>query len=496
MPPEVLAAKVDTLETENAQLHEEVIRLKSQLDWFRRNFVGTGKSETLNALQTRLGLGDIDGEDEPASEAKQQIHYERNKAKKQPRCRCSTEEHFEKLPVMETVERIPEEVTANPEAYERISEERSFEVDITPPKLFKREIVRPKYKRIGQRGTPPVIAPALPRPAVCSYASAGLMAYVVWSKYLHHLPLYRQEKMSAHWGARLSRKSMADWVAYVAEWFEPIYGRMREQLTSGDYIQADETPVRFMDPDQKTGKTQQGYLWVIGKPGSDVVFDWRLTRRKEEAKSLLKGFGGVLQCDGYAAYNNVNTTRIACWAHVRRKFIEAAKEAPSVVRLILSQISSLYQWEHRWDERVTDQKRSDLRKSHFPTHLRLLRAIVLQQRKRCRPSSRLGEACTYLLGQWPALKEQENHGQCRIDNNLIENAIRPSAVGKKNFLFIGSPKAGKRSAIIYSIIVSCERHGIEPLTYMREVLGELAKLGKNSKAVDHLLPSRWSPSPQ
>ena len=494
MPPEELAAKVDTLEAEKAELELENAQLRQQVDWFKRNVFGTGKSEKLDALQTRLGI------DEPAPQQpqKQQVSYERTKAKKPRR---SAEEQFEALPVAETVELVPAQVKAQPERYKQIGEERTFEVDITPPKLFKREIVRPKFKLIDDRDAPPVIEPALPRPAVCSYASAGLMAYVVWSKYLHHLPLYRQEKMSAHWGAQLSRKSMADWVGYVADWFEPIYGRMRERLLAGEYLQADETPIRYMDPDLKKGKTTQGYLWLIGRPGSDVVFDWRLTRGHGEATTLLEGFAGLLQSDGYAAYdsfakNNETVTRIACWAHVRRKFVEAQKESPQAVGLVLRLIGSLYTMEQQWDvnEWGDPAWRSALRKRDFAPVLSLLKRVILKLRQRSRPKSALGKACGYLLGQWDALLAQIEHGQVRLDNNLIENAVRPSAIGKKNFLFIGSPDAGKRSAIIYSIIVSCERHGIDPLSYMRDVLGQMAQLGKNAKEVDHLLPSNWLPS--
>lgn len=124
-----------------------------------------------------------------------------------------------------------------------------------------------------------MLAPAPPRAIEGGYASAGLLAYIALSKYLYHLPLYRQEKMSRHWGAHISHKTMADWIEVVSEWLNPIYGRMRQNLLEGGYLQADETPVKFMDPDVKKGKTTQGYLWVIGKPGSDVVFDWRLTRK-------------------------------------------------------------------------------------------------------------------------------------------------------------------------------------------------------------------------
>ena len=176
--------------------------------------------------------------------------------------------------------------------------------------------------------------------------------------------------------------------------------------------------------------------------------------------------------------------------------IRDRKEAPQAVQFVLRLIGNLYQMERRWDENGwTDPKwRAALRRRDFTTVLSLLKKVVLKLRQRSSPKLYLGKACGYLLGQWEALIPQIQHGQVKLDNNLIENAVRPSAIGKKNYLFIGSPDAGKRSAIIYSIIVSCERHGIDPLSYMRDVLGQMPKLGKNCKQVDHLIPSNWSPA--
>lgn len=160
------------------------------------------------------------------------------------------------------------------------------------------------------------------------------------------------------------------------------------------------------------------------------------------------------------------------------------------IRLLLSQIGSLYQWERQWRGRLSPHGRSRLRKTCFATHLRIIRKAADQLAARCRPKSKSGKACQYLFGQWEALLVQLEHGESEIDNNLIENAIRPSAVGKKNFLFIGSPEAGQRSAVIYSIIVSCERHGIDPLAYMTDVLEKLPSMS-NQDDYSPLLPSNW-----
>lgn len=208
-----------------------------------------------------------------------------------------------KLPVLETVELILEEMQAESDAFGTIGEERTFEVEIIGPKLVKREFVRPKFRRKADRETAPVIAPAVPRPAAGGYASAGLIAYFVVSKCQHHLPLCRIEAMSAQWGAELNRKTMVDRVRIAADWAEPIYKLMNVDLLQGHYVQCDETPVKFIDPDEKSRGTTRGYLWVVSTPGGDVVFDWRLSRRHGELTILLNdNYTGLLQSDGYEAY--------------------------------------------------------------------------------------------------------------------------------------------------------------------------------------------------
>ena len=493
--------KVSSLEQQNAELFLENAELKNQIEWFRKHVFGTGKSEKWGALQLSLKLAEEQSQQEDDKGQTQQISYERKK----PVQRESKAEHFKNFPVAETQEILPDEVKADPDAYERIGEEETFEVDITPPKLFKRRIVRPKFRRVFNRDLPPVMAPAPKRAVNGGYASAGLLAWITLSKYVDHLPLYRQEKMSQRWGATISRKTMSDWIETVSHWFEPVYGLMRKQLLESGYVQVDETPVKFLDPDQKKGKSTQGYLWVVGKPGGNVVFDWRLSRRHDEATSLLDGFEGVLQSDGYAAYENFANERkcvmrVACFAHVRRKFVEAIKEDPPAVNLVLRLIGHLYKWERQWNEKKLNgfDQRIALRTSHSAHPLSLLKKVVLVLSQRSRPKSNLGKACTYILGQWSALVSHCLCGQTNIDNNLIvpseqrhlPNAIRPSAVGKKNFLFIGSPQAGKKTAIIYSIVVSCQRYGIDPLIYMKDLLERLPAMS-NQDDLTQLLPNKW-----
>jgi transposase len=476
-------------------LKQEVVALRAQLDWLKRQLFGPGKSETLDRLQTVLALEAAAAAEVPAKT--ETITYQRKVAAKEKRPLPA--ETFKDLPVTETIEIVPDGVKAAPELFEKISEERTFEVDIIPPQLVKRVIIRPKYRHKLNRALPPVIAAAAARPVAGGYASAGLLAWIALSKYVDHLPLYRLEKMSQRWGATLSRQTMADWIAITAEWLEPIYKTMLKRLLAGSYLQADETPVRCNDPDEKRGGTTEGWLWVISRPGDDVVFDWRLSRRHGELTSLIKGYTGILQSDGYGAYaahakTHAGITWVACWAHARRRFFEAQAEQPKAVDLILRLIGRLYRMEREWDEAgVSNDQRRELRQRHFTRRLFWLKKVVLGLRERVLPKSGLGKACDYLLAHWVPLSAHLDHGETRLDNNLIENAIRPSAIGKKNWLFIGHPDAGQRSAIIYSIVVSCQRHGKDPHAYMKDVLSRLPAMS-NHDDLTPLLPVNWQPT--
>jgi transposase len=298
-------------------------------------------------------------------------------------------------------------VQADPALYERIGEERTFEVDVTPPQLFKREIVRPKYHHRLDRSRAPLAAAAA-RPVAGGYASAGLLAWVMIAKYCDHLPLYRQEKMLARWGAKISSQTMTDWVRLAAEWLEPLYKMMQHDLLDCGYVQVDETPARCNDPDLRDGKTTPGWLWVISQPGGDVVFDWRLSRREDELTSLLDDYRGISQSDAYAAYPafvraNEDVAWAGCWAHARRKFFEALNDAPKAAQWVLRLIGQPYVLEHQWDEQDVGDKRAALRTQHFARPLYWLQRVALRMKTRVLPKSALGQACTYLLNQWAPL---------------------------------------------------------------------------------------------
>ncbi len=485
MPP------AEQMYAELLQVRAELAALRQENKWLKGQLFGPGKGEKLDRLQGQLALGETSTKEVAKV---QEVKYERVVREKRP----VPAEVFKDLPVVETVTIEPEEVKAEPELWERIGEEKTFEVDVISPKLVKREIIRPKYRHRLDRSLPPVVAEAPARAVMGGYASAGLLAWIALSKYVDHQPLYRLEKQSERWGARIPRQSMADWVRMSAEWLEPIYRRMSDRLLSGDYLQVDETPVRCSDPDEKNGGTTEGWLWVMSRPGEDVVFDWRLSRRHGELTQLIEGFKGYLQSDGYAAYEayakaHPEVTWVACWAHARRKFYEAHAEWPKAVDLILRMIGWIYECEALWDEhkmKAADRlrhRRKNLRPFYW------LKRIVRGIRERVLPKSGLGKACDYLLRFWDPLMRHFETGLTRIDNNLVENAIRPSAIGKKNWLFIGHPDAGQRSAILYSVVVSCQRRGIDPYHYLRDVLTRLPRM-TNQDDLDALTPAHWQPA--
>jgi transposase len=480
---------------EHPLLVQRVAALEAQVAWFQKQMFGGGKSEKLDPTQRQLPLSGLDAARAAVAERTEKIAYERAKTREPRR---TPAEVFAHVPVTETVEIVPAAVKADPDLYEKIGEERTFEIDIVPPQLTKREIVRPKYRHRLERSRAPLLAAAPARVVPGGYASAGLIAWIVLGKYVDHLPLYRQEQMSGRWGATINRRTMCDWVEVAALWLEPIYQHMHRSLLAGNYLQADETPIRCNDPDHHRGTTLQCYLWVISRPQSDVIFTWRLSRRHDELTSLLGSFQGVLQSDEYGAYashqrKHEGIQRVGCWAHARRYFHDARENHRKPAELVLRLIGRLYQLEAEWDEANVGDKRAALRQEHFARPLRWLHYVVTGLSRKALPQSELGKACTYLLNQWDVLVAHQQHAFTRIDNNLVENAIRPSAIGKKNWLFIGHPDAGQRSAIIYSLVVSCQRHGKDPFAYLRDVLSRLPSL-TNQDDLTPLTPAGWQPS--
>ena len=385
------------------------------------------------------------------------------------------------LPVVEEVI-DPEPVKAAPQSWRCIGQEVSEQLDFEPARFLRRRIVRRKYVHRVDLDQSPVIAPLPECLQERGLAAPGLLAHVLVGKYCDHLPLYRQEQIFIRrYGVHLPRQTLARWVALAAGWLKPIYEHIRTGVMAGGYVQVDETPVNYLAPGQ--GRTKQGDLWTGSRPGGDVFFRWETSRATACLDNVIpRNFTGTLQCDGYSAYRAFangrdNAIELAgCWAHVRRKFYEAIESAPRTAGWFVRQIQHLYRIETQLREgRAGPRLRQAVRASQSRLLVdRIQRALVrLKSSGRYLPQSLLGQAIEYTLSQWHTLEVYLDDGRVEIDNNLVENAIRPTAIGKKNWLFVGDAGAGERSAIIYTVIESCRRRGLDPYAYLREVLTRL-----------------------
>jgi transposase len=265
----------------------------------------------------------------------------------------------------------------------------------------------------------------------------------------------------------------------------------------GGHVQVDETPVDYLEPGN--GKTKQGYLWMCRRPGGDVFYRWEISRAAACLDNIIPvDFAGTVQCDGYSAYrafaNGRNGIELAgCWAHVRRKFHEALEQSPRTAGWIMRQIQHLYRVEARLRELRAGPKLRVAVRGHEskPIVERLERAFIrLKRSGRFLPQSLLGIALDYALGQWRTLDVYLDDGRVEIDNNLVENAIRPTALGKKNWLFMGDADAGERGAIIYTVIESCRRRGLDPYGYLKDVLTRLPRMTNHQ--VPEVTPAAWA----
>ena len=473
---EELNARVAALEADNTRLREENARLREEnrmlrqkLDQFIRHYFGGQRNEGLDKHQLELllqGLAHVVSL--PTPEPKP-VAVSRNGAP-HPVRRMLAEEKLETHEIV--IE--PEEVQAQPEGWKKISEERTEQLDWVAAKIIKRVFIRPRYVQAEQFA----IAQLPPQPIEQGMVGPGLLAQILVNKYEYHLPLYRQEKMfRQQFGVELSRKTMGSWVGQSRELLMPVYRVIREDLLAGNYLQADETPIRYLDPDVK-GKSQHGYLWVYSRPGGDVLFEWRVSRSREGPQEFLKNFRGKLQTDGFSAYESLAKERddlilVGCWAHARRGFHEALVEN-KLAAWFVRQIGLLYAVEKELREKnAGPQLRAAIRAGQNRPILARLRRAMQMVRGRTLPQGLLGQAIDYALKRWKALTRFVDDGTLEIDNNLIENLIRPSAIGKRNWLFVGHPEAGDRSAVIYTLLGSCRRHGINPFDYLKDLFTRL-----------------------
>ena len=377
-----------------------------------------------------------------------------------------------------------------------IGYESSEQLDVEPAKYFVQVIKREKRACKGCEEQGVQCAPLPARIIDKALASDRVVIDTVVSKYADHVPLYRQSAiLERETGIEMPRATLDGWVMRVGELLRPITAAMGQELLRGDYIQADETPVDVQMHDGR-GKNHQAYLWQYSRPGGPVVFDFRMGREREGPKRFLGNFEGILQSDGYGAYDHVGGAGIvhaACWAHARRKFFEAIKLNPkdqTSIRIV-AQIDELFAIDEKArKENLTPSDRHSLRLEKDKPLLEQIKAAVQAARIDALPKSALAKACNYTLTLWSRLTRFLDYPVLELSNNLAENAIRPIALGRRNWIHIGSKEAGPRVAAIVSVVETCRRLKIHIRDYLGSVLPGLADSSMNR--VGELTPTAWA----
>ncbi len=500
-PQDLSAAQfvIARLRDQLQQSHDEIERvrrenelLKHKLDVLCRRLFGK-KSEKLdpNQLQLALDLLKSDAAARPEEPAEMDSGEALSRRERKQRRRTGRQPLPKDLPrqVVSLELAADERVCACGRERRKIGEDVSERLEYEPASLHVIETRRAKYA-CPKCHDGVLAAPVPPQAVEKSLAGEGLLAHVVISKYMDHLPLYRQEGILARHGVELSRSTLVGWVFEVAEAVSPIVERIRQEILSTDYLQTDDTPVVVL---KKLGGSFKGRLWTYLDPlGGQVVFEATPTHEGRWPEAYLAWFRGYLQADAYKGYDALYAGRrvieVGCWAHGRRRFKEAletdARAAP-----MLQLVQELYRVEEE-AQPLSPEERKALRQER--SRAVLLRIDELRRRLQAEvlPKSPLGEALRYLDNQWHALNRFCEDGRLKIDNNGAENQLRIVAVGRKNWLFAGSLEGARRAAILYSLVQSCKLAGVEPFAYFRDVLRRLPT--HPQRLIDQLTPKGWA----
>ena len=376
-----------------------------------------------------------------------------------------------------------------------IGHEVSSQLDVEPAKYFVLVTKREKRacKSCEERGV--VSAPLPPRIIEKCLASDQIVIDTIISKYCDHTPLYRQSAiLERDTGLKLSRATLDGWVLRVGELLAPMVAAMRRELIGGTYIQADETPVDVQIREGR-GKNHQAYLWQYGRPGGTVVFDFRLGRGRDGPRQFLGQFEGILQTDGYAAYDQIGGPRMvhaACWSHARRQFFEAVQLNPRdpVATPIVARMDELFAIDAEVRRQgITLTGRHTVRQEKARPLLDMIRKQIEAARSNALPAGALAKACNYTLTLWEKLTRFLKYPELELSNNLAENSMRPVAIGRKNWIHIGSQQAGPKVAAILSVVESCRRLKLSMRGYLAAVLPGLADVV--IQRLPELTPFAW-----
>ena len=473
---------------EFTELTAERDELKRQLTELKRMIFGSKSERFIPVDTSQLALfEDLMNQKEKELE-KHTITYQRDKKKlhKEKPVRTVIPSHFPRIEEIIEPKKIPQGAV-------KIGEEVTELLEIKPLTVFVRRIVRPKYGLPKEQGIIIAELPSLPIPK--GNASASLLTFILISKFVDHLPLYRLLQIFKRQDLVVSKSTIGGWVGKTSTLLQPLYDTFKEQfLEDADYIQADESPIKVQDRDKKKA-LHQGYMWVYRRPDDKLIlFDYNKGRSKKVPEEFLENFTGTLQSDGYKAYHNLTTkgaiSLLGCMAHARRYFEKALDNDPRRADHILLLIQKLYRIERLLKEREASVdliKRFRMR--YAKPILNELENYLIAQKDNVLPKSAIGIAIKYTLNIYENLKRYIDDGRFEIDNNNIENAIRPLAIGRKNYLFAGSHEAAQNIAMFYSFFATCKTLNINPYHWLSDIIDRITEHKANK--LDQLLPQNW-----
>ena len=377
----------------------------------------------------------------------------------------------------------------------KIGDEVSEVLDYVPAELYVKQYIRPKYVQPLSEVSSTVITASLPgRIMEKCMAGEGLLAQITVDKYVDHLPLHRQMQRFSRAGVNIAQSTINDWIKAVLTHMAALYEEHKKIVLASAYLHADETPLKVLD-ESKKGTTHQGYYWVYhNNKDKLVLFDYRKGRGREGPDDVLKSYKGYLQTDGYVAYEEFDKragiTLIHCMAHARRKFSDALENDKARAEYALSMFQKLYAIERTIkDEKLSAEAILQLRQQQAVPVLKQLKEWLTEEYTKALPKSPIGQAIAYSLSRWNKLCLYARDPILNIDNNPVENAIRPVAIGRKNYLFAGSHEAAGRAAMVYSMFATCRLHNINPYNWLKDVLEQMHLYTTSNIA--KLLPQNW-----
>jgi len=475
------------------ELEQTVLSLQAELKQLRRLIFGQ-KSERFipiqNADQLMMRMEGLDAQQKAIKT--ETISYTRRKPEHTnvtPHGRNPLPAH---LPRVDKVIEPKQDTTG----CKRIGEEITETLEYKKAELYVLRTIRPKYARSSGEGVVIADMPSMPIPR--GEAGASLLAHLLVSKYVDHLPFYRLRQQCKRTDkVDLPASTLDGWFKAAVDLVMPLGERMREMISHSIYLQVDETPINVQDPMVK-GKCHRGYMWAYLDPVQEVyVFDYRPSRNGAGPANILKEFSGALQVDGWTAYDQFDgrpgVTMLACFAHARRYFDKAKEQDPERATWMLTTIQKLYEIERAAREKkLSVENRFELRQKESKPVLVEIKTWLDENAIKVLPASLIGKAINYIVGYWPRLERYITDGRYEIDNNLVENAIRPIALGRKNYLFAGSHEAAGRAAMVYSIMATAKHHNINPTEYLEFVIARISNYPY--KQLSDLLPQNWKPT--